>query len=166
MGGYPSQVRRGGVPQPGPDGGVGSVWMGGGGGYPGQGGILARSGVGGHPGQVQMGATQGGVCPSRDGVPPPPPWPGQDEGRGYPRWGIPCQGWSTPQPGQDGGVPKVGYPPPPHEDNRRSTRYATGGMPLAFTQEESCYDKISHFFSINIQSLINFDQLRSGRKNK
>ena len=91
------------------------------------------------------------------------PWPGQDKythkytlardgvsphpGMGYPpsqvqRWGrgYPSQWWGTP-------CPEIGYPlpplsrdgvPPPLQgyDNRLSTWYAAGGMPLAFTQED------------------------------
>ena len=47
--------------------------------------------------------------------------------------GYPQQG-TSPWPGQDRGVPcQGGYPV---RDNRRSTHYTVGGMPLAFTQED------------------------------
>ena len=57
----------------------------------------------GYPPARSDGGTQGGVPLA--GVPP-----ARSNG-GYPRWGIPQQG--TPQPGLMGGVPELGYPPPP-----------------------------------------------------
>ena len=125
------QSTPGGVPQPGPGGG------------------LPRSdpAKGEYPGQVQSGGTWDGVPPGQvrmgvpemgyplarsgwgtwDGVPLAKsgwgylkwgtrtwqgwgnPQPGQD--RGVPEMGIPLwQGWGTPWPVQDRGVPKMGYP--------------------------------------------------------
>ena len=94
-----------------------------------------------------------------------PPWPGQDRGRGYPKVPTPHgrsgqgRGYpkvSIPPPPQpkylppclsgwgEGGTPTYlppspgqgTYPPPPPPPPR--TCYTAGGMPLAFTQEDSC----------------------------
>ena len=102
------------------------------------------------------GGTWSGTPPGGPGTPPggvpsqvPP------GGSGYPPWGGT---WSGPGPGNHpppGGVrvpPLGGYPvrsrsryPPrggtrsggvPGQDNRRSTHYTAGGMPLAFMQED------------------------------
>ena len=91
------------------------------------------------------------------GVPGPPPgggtWPGTPRGGtqtpprggtwtppgGVPDWVLPPRGGTRtppggyltgypPSPGGEGGVPRY--------DNRRSTHYTAGGMPLVFTQED------------------------------
>ena len=82
-----------------------------------------------HPDQGVPQSWQDGVPPlarSRWGTPP----------TSQVRMGYLC-------PGQDLGPP----PPPPEQNNRASTCYATGGMPLAFTQED-CLVYIDVFVSI------------------
>ena len=90
----PGQVQTRGVPWPGPTGG----------------GVPQPGPMGGTPSQVQWRYTQGGVPPSRNGV---PPWQG-----------VPSTG--------------RGYPPPRYRttDDRWSTWYAAVGMPLAFMQDD------------------------------
>ena len=98
--------------------------------------------MGDTPSQVCMGrgvphpADRGVPIPGLDGgypgVPPSKDW------KGYPPtrtgWGTPLVlGWGTPHPVLDGVLPP---PPPIRQSGKASTYYATGGMPLAFTQED------------------------------
>ena len=132
LGGVCCQVQLGGT-LPGPAGGV-----------PCQGGTLpGPAGMGTLPGPAR-GTLPGGTLPGPAGGYPAGGYPGQvpppaRSGQGIPcsggyparsSRGGPCQGGSLVRypPGQDGGVPR--------QDNRRSTQYTAGSMPLAFTQED------------------------------
>ena len=103
---------RGGYRGPGPPGGDRGPGTPGGGGY---------RGLGTPPpgGELGSGTPPGGT---RTSVPP--------GGGGYPDLGTP----------RGGGGTEVRVPPPgggvPGRDNRRSTHYTAGSMPLAFTQED------------------------------
>ena len=93
-------------------------------------------------GGARSGTPPGGVPGPPGGVPGPPG--GYPAPRGYPdpRGGVPGPPGGVPGPPRGGGT-RSGTPP---SQDRRSTHYTAGGMPLAFTQEDFLVVNVLTFF--------------------